>query len=409
MTAHRYFPGPPDHVPLELIHEFDIYQFSPGVNDPLEQWGNLLASDAPRIFYTHHNGGHWVFLDYEDVREAFRNDARFSTFQTPIPPIEPYPVMQPQGVDPPEHKKFRSLLAPLFTPAAVGKMQAELRRRTTALLEAFVDEGRCEFGRDFASLLPTGMFLYLMGMPEDRLTEFVKLAEVFMRSNDEAERAQNIQQIYDVIAEYLAWRSTRLGDDLGSVLISARDEHGQPFDQQDVLNCGFLLFVAGLDTVTSTMTFIWRHLARNADARRELVGMIDDREKLTVAVDELLRIHAVPNIYRRVKKDMVYHGITMKENDRVVLPVSVANRDEKVFEHADEIDLHREVNNHLTFGAGPHRCVGSHLAKTEVTIALQEWLRRIPEFDVAADAQIRGHLGPTLGFSQLPLVWKPKA
>ena len=112
MTAHRYFPGPPDHVPLELIHEFDIYQFSPGVNDPLEQWGNLLASDAPRIFYTHHNGGHWVFLDYEDVREAFRNDARFSTFQTPIPPIEPYPVMQPQGVDPPEHKKFRSLLAP---------------------------------------------------------------------------------------------------------------------------------------------------------------------------------------------------------------------------------------------------------------------------------------------------------
>ena len=117
MTAHRYFPGPPDHVPLELIHEFDIYQFSPGVNDPLEQWGNLLASDAPRIFYTHHNGGHWVFLDYEDVREAFRNDARFSTFQTPIPPIEPYPVMQPQGVDPPEHKKFRSLLAPLFTPA----------------------------------------------------------------------------------------------------------------------------------------------------------------------------------------------------------------------------------------------------------------------------------------------------
>ena len=86
MTAHRYFPPPPDHVPPELIHEFDIYQFSPGVNDPLEQWGVLLKSDAPRIFYTHHNGGHWVFLDYEDVREGFRNDALFSTFQTPIPP-----------------------------------------------------------------------------------------------------------------------------------------------------------------------------------------------------------------------------------------------------------------------------------------------------------------------------------
>lgn len=137
--------------------------------------------------------------------------------------------------------------------------------------------------------------------------------------------------------------------------------------------------------------------------------MIDDREKLTVAVDELLRIHSVPNIYRRVKKDMVYRGITMKENDRVVLPCSVANRDEKVFEHAQTIDLHRKINNHLTFGAGPHRCVGSHLAKTEVTIALQEWLRRIPDFGVAADVRIEGHLGPTLGFSQLPLVWTPNA
>jgi len=408
MTAHRYFPGPPDHVPPELIHEFDIYQFSPGVTDPLEQWGNLLGSDAPRIFYTHHNGGHWVFLDYEDVREAFRNDALFSTFQTPIPPIEPYPVMQPQGVDPPEHKKFRSLLAPLFTPTAVAKMHAELRRRTTELLDGFADRGSCEFGRDFASVLPTGMFLYLMGMPEDRLPEFVKLSEVFMRSNDEAERTQNIQQIYAVIGEYLDWRATRPGDDLGSVLVQARDENGQPLDRQDVLNCGFLLFVAGLDTVTSTMTFIWRHLAGNERVRHELRAMLDDREQLSTAVEELLRVHAVPNIYRRVKKDMVYRGITMKENDRVVLPVSVANRNESVFDHADVIDLQREVNNHLTFGAGPHRCVGSHLAKTEVTIALQEWLRRIPDFSVAADARIQGHLGPTMGFSHLPLVWTPR-
>ena len=407
MNTRRYFPPAPEHVPAELIHEFDIYRFSPGVNDPLEQWGNLLASDAPRIFYTHHNGGHWVFLDYEDVREGFRNDALFSTFQTPIPPIEPYPVMQPQGVDPPDHKTFRSLLAPLFTPVAVEKLRRELQQRSNALLDAFVDRGSCEFGRDFASLLPTGMFLYLMGMPEDRLMEFVHLAEVFMRSNDEAERATNIQQIYTVIGEYLAWRSTRLGDDLGSVLVKARDENGQPHPQQDVLNCGFLLFVAGLDTVTSTMTFIWRHLARNHAARRELVSLIDDREKLSVAVDELLRVHAVPNIYRRVKKDMVYRGITMRENDRVVLPVSVANRNESVFENALRIDLHREINNHLTFGAGPHRCVGSHLAKTEVTIALQEWLRRIPEFGVLADAEILGHMGPTLGFNRLPLSWTP--
>ncbi|MFM7274079.1 MAG: cytochrome P450, partial [Gammaproteobacteria bacterium] len=189
----------------------------------------------------------------------------------------------------------------------------------------------------------------------------------------------------------------------------ARDENGQPFDQQDVLNCGFLLFVAGLDTVTSTMTFIWRHLARNVQARRELIARMDDRGRMAVAVDELLRMHAVPNIYRRVRRDMVYRGVTMRENDRVVLPVNVANRDGSVFDHPDRIELDREINNHLTFGAGPHRCVGSHLAKTEVTIALQEWLRRIPDFRVADDADLRGHMGPTLGFSRLPLVWTPAA
>ena len=405
MSARRYFPGPADHVPPERVHEFDIYRFDPGVTDPLEQWRRVQQSGAPRIFFTHHNGGHWVFLDYEDVREAFRNDALFSTFQTPIPPIEPYPVMQPQGVDPPEHKTFRSLLAPLFTPVAVAGMQAELRRRAGGLLAEFADRGECEFGRDFASVLPTGMFLYLMGMPEERLPEFVRLSEVFMRSNDEAERAANIQQIYGVIGEYLGWRAARLGDDLGSVLLKARDEQGQPFEVQDVLNCGFLLFVAGLDTVTSTMTFIWRHLAGKPGARRELVAMLDDHARLTVAVDELLRVHAVPNIYRRVKKDMVYRGVVMKENDRVVLPVSVANHDEQVFERAMAIDLGRAINNHLTFGAGPHRCVGSHLAKTEVMIALQEWLRRIPDFAIAPGAKLRGHLGPTLGFSRLPLVW----
>ena len=400
-----YFPGPADHVPVELIRDFDIFELPPGIEDPLLKWGELLEPGTPPIIYTPRNGGHWIFLDYEDIREAYRNDDLFSNYQTPIPPLEPYPVMQPQGVDPPEHKKFRSLLAPLFTPIAVKRMEEELRRRSATLIEGFVQTGSCDFVREFSSVLPTGMFLYLMGMPEDRLPEFHQLSDVFMRSNDEAVRAENINQIYAVIGDYLDYRAGHLGEDLGSVLLKARDEHGKPFERIDILNCGFLLFVAGLDTVTSTMTYIWRYLALTPEARRALCGMLDERPKLVGACEELLRINAVSNIYRRVKQDMSFRGIRMKRNDRVVLPNNIANRNASVFANPTVIDLEREVNTHLTFGAGPHRCIGSHLAKAEIMIALQEWLRRIPDFSLQPGVAIEAYLGPVMGMRNLPLVW----
>ncbi len=240
-----YFPGPADHVPAELVRDFDIFELPPGIEDPLLKWGELLEPGTPPIIYTPRNGGHWIFLDYEDIREAYRNDNLFSNYQTPIPPLEPYPVMQPQGVDPPEHKKFRSLLAPLFTPIAVKRME-----------------------------------------------------------------------------------------------------------------------------------------------------------------EELLRINAVSNIYRRVKQDMSFRGIRMKCNDRVVLPNNIANRNASVFANPTVIDLERVVNTHLSFGAGPHRCIGSHLAKAEIMIALQEWLRRIPDFSLQPGVVIEAYLGPVMGMRNLPLIWR---
>ena len=394
----------PAHVPKELIVDFDIFDLPPGIEDPLVQWGTLLENKVPQICYTPRNGGHWIFLDYDDILEAYRNWEIFSNYQAPIPPIEPYPVFQPQGVDPPEHKRFRSLLAPLFTPLAIKRMEEELRRRARELIDKIADKGRCDFVRDYSSVLPTGMFLHLMGMSEDSLPEFYTLSDVFMRSSDEAVRAENIQQIYAVIEDYLGLRAKNLGDDLGSVLLKARDENGKPFPHQDILNCGFLLFVAGLDTVTSTMTYIWRYLAHTPEARHRIRGMIDEREKLSAATEELLRINAVSNLYRRVQKDVVFRGIQLQENDRVVLPNSIANRNAAMFENPTTIDLDRQVNNHVTFGVGPHRCIGSHLAKAEIMISLQEWLRRIPEFSMELGVRIEAYLGPVMGMRNLPLI-----
>lgn len=397
----------PEHVPAELIVDFDLFAIPEGLKDPVDKWHNLVKAQVPKIFWSPRNGGHWTFLDYEDIREGYRNYELFSNRNTPIPPVENWPVFQPQSVDPPDHSKFRSLLAPLFTPNAIKKLEDNVRIRTRDLIGKFADNGQCDFVRDFSAILPTGLFIDLMGMDNARLKEFIGLAETFMRVETTEGKSQNVADIYAVLDESLAQRKQRpLGEDVMSALLNAREPDGQPFPHQEILNCMFLLFVAGLDTVTSTMTYIWRYLARHPEARKHIREKLQDRQALNFAVDELFRINAVSNIYRRVAKDVVYKGVTMKADEKVVMPNTVANRDPAVFDNPEVIDLDRKINAYVTFGLGAHRCVGSHLAKAEVIISLQEWLWRIPEFEIDEHVSLNIFAGPVMGFRELPLLWK---
>ncbi|MBU6393021.1 MAG: cytochrome P450 [Sphingomonadales bacterium] len=402
----QFQPPQPDHVPAELMVDFDFFHIPPGTSDPAEIWHDLVRRGVPKIFYTPRNGGHWVFLDYADIAEGYRNYELFSTYQTPVPPIEPFPVVQPQGVDPPEHKVFRSLLAPMFTPAAVRGMTEELQRRSVELIEGFAGDGGCDFIAQYAERFPTATFLYLFGLPESRLDEFLQLANVFFRSTDRQVRADNIVEIYGVLDALFREKQASPGQDIASIIVNSRNAAGEPHDWTDILNCGFLLFVAGLDTVTNTMAYIWRYLATTPAAQQHFRERIDDPDAFLLAIEELMRINAVSNLFRRVTHDCEYKGVKMRRNDRVILPNTVANRDPKVFENPDTIDLDRTVNVHLTFGVGPHRCIGSHLAKREVMVTLQEWLRRIPQFELAPD-QAAGSVfgGSVMGFTGLKLRW----
>ncbi len=399
-------PSSPDHVPNELIFDFDFFNIPEDVTDPVQIWHGLVRKGAPPIFYTPHNGGHWVFLKYDDIVEGYRNHDIFSTHQTPIPPIEPFPVMQPQGVDPPDHNVFRKLLAPMFTPLAVRRMTEGLQHRAQRLISGFADKGECDFIEDYAAKFPTATFLDLFGLPEERLPEFLELAHTFFRSVDPQKRAANLADIYAVLEQLFRDKEREPGNDIASTIVTARDENGQQYPWLDILNCGFLLFVAGLDTVTNTMAYVWRYMATTPAARAHFREKLDDPAAFLLGIEELMRINAVSNIYRRVTHDCEYKGIKFRKNDRVVLPNTVANRDKSVFENPQMIDLDRKVNNHVTFGVGPHRCVGSHLAKREIMISLQEWLRQIPDFELAEeqdDGSIFG--GPVMGFTSLKLNW----
>lgn len=405
MTLH-FQPPAPDHVPAELMVDFDFFAIPEGVTDPAEIWHDLVRRGVPPIFYTPRNGGHWVFLDYADIVAAYRDHAVFSNHQIQIPNIEPFPVMQPNGVDPPQHKVFRNILAPLFTPAAVRAMTAELHARATGLIERFAGQNRCDFIGDFAERYPTGTFLYLFGLPEERLDEFLALANVFFRSTDADARARNVTEIYAVLEALFREKERNPGTDIASTIVMARDEHGHQHPWIDILNCGFLMFVAGLDTVTNTMAYVWRYLATTPAAQRYFVERLDDPDAFLIGIEELMRINAVSNIFRRVAHDCEFRGVQLRRNDRVVLPNTVANRDPRVFADPQAIDLDRAVNVHVTFGVGPHRCIGSHLAKREIMAAMQEWLRRIPDFELDP-AQPAGSAfgGSVMGFTRLDLRW----
>jgi cytochrome P450 len=400
-----YFPGPHDHVPEHLIVDFDFYEVPEGLSDPIEIWHGLVRRGVPPIFYTPRNGGHWVFLRYPDIVEAYRNHELFSTYQSPIPPIAPFPVLQPNGVDPPQHDVFRKILAPLFTPLAVRRMTEGLQHRAQTLISGFAGNGGCDFIADYAAKFPTGTFLELFGLPEERLPEFLRISDTFFRSTDPDVRAANLLEIYEVLEGLFREKERNPGDDIASTVVQSRDQDGNPYPWIDTLNCGFLLFVAGLDTVTNTMAYVWRYLATSPDARQKFRDRLDDPAAFMLAIEELMRINAVSNIYRRATQDFEFKGVQFRQNDRVVLPNTVANRDGSVFKEPQTIDLDRKVNNHVTFGVGPHRCVGSHLAKREIMISLQEWLRQIPEFglDPDHDAAIFG--GPVMGFETLKLRW----
>lgn len=405
MTS-TFHPFAPDHVPAELIVDFDFFHVPKSVSDPAQIWHQLVERGVPPIFYTLSNGGHWVFLRYEDIVEGYRNHEIFSTHQAPIPPIAPFPVLQPNGVDPPEHDVFRKLLAPMFTPLAVRRMTDGLQQRARALIREFADKGRCDFIADYAAKFPTGTFLELFGLPEERLPEFLRISETFFRSTDPNVRAANLIEIFEVLEDLFRGKERHPGNDIATSIVQSRNAEGNPYPWQDIINCGFLLFVAGLDTVTNTMTYVWRYLATSPDARQKFRDRLDDPSAFTLAIEELMRINAVSNIYRRVMHDCMFKGVAFRRNDRIVLPNTVANRDPAVFINPQTIDLDRKVNNHVTFGVGPHRCIGSHLAKREIMISLQEWLRQIPDFELVAE-QDAGSVfgGSVMGFESLKLRW----
>lgn len=381
------------------------------VNVPSAQAGWHMANfDVKREDAPVHTGlanGNQFFLvtRMADMRKAYQTAEVFSN--SAVTPSDPNPAYRwiPEMLDGKLHVSWRQLITPLWTPAAIEKMRPKLRQRFAEVLDAVAEKGSCDFVKDIALLFPNVIFMDLMGLPREDADQFQAWEVAILHSNATHEGAPERQMeammaVVGYFMQLIEQRRAEPADDMLSYVLAAKID-GEPIPEQDILDFCLLMFMAGLDTVAAQLTYSFWHLATHDADRHRLVA---EPELMPKAIEEFLRYYSFVTPGRKVMQDTEIAGCPIKAGQMVYMPLVSANRDPREFENADQVIIDREVNRHIAFGAGPHRCLGSHLAREELSIAMTMWHERIPEYRLAPGAEIREH-GGQLGIDSLPLIW----
>jgi cytochrome P450 len=387
----------PAHVPAELLRDFDHISDQDFLQDP---FGNLEAHRGDRVFYSVNWGGYWVLTRAADIREAYQSPDRFSAYPGGLPAREGAPPMIPEEMDPPEHTKYRQAMSSMFSPRRVATLTDEVRALAVQLVDDVAPRGRIDFVEDFAVPLPTRVFMRQLGLPLEDGPRFVEWNNVLLHALGE-EKARANREIGEFLTDLVRQRAEDPREDWISELLS-QEVDGKPLEQHVVVGMTFLLFLAGLETVTAALTFATNFLARNPEYREQLVA---DPGLIPGAVEELLRFQSFANTARTVTHDLEFAGVQMAKGDKVWLSNSLASRDPAEVEDSGTVDFGRKANRHFAFGAGAHRCVGSHLARLEMKIALEEWHRRIPEYRRADADRLRVWGGNNMAIQHLAIEW----
>jgi len=403
----------PAHIPDSLVYDFDMFTDPALLRAPHSRVTDLLKN-APPIFWTPRNGGRWVLLSYAANFDAARDVEIFSSEMMPQKYIQEMLALMPEGspripqpfpinLDPPLHGKYRAPLQRAFSPKTIDAMRTDIRNLAVKLIEQVSAQGHCEFMHAIAEPLPVIVFLDMFGLPEERLAEYRTLIKKLMASADSSDGSAlpYLIQIVQSIRGALLQRRDDRRDDLISLLWSTEID-GKPITLDDLENYGLLLFIAGLDTVMNGMGLGVCHLAQDQELQSKLRL---HPELIPDAVEELLRRYSFVVPRRRIDKDTIFHGVEMKKDEVVLLFLPSADLDSAEFPDAEKVDLDREKKSHIVFNAGPHRCLGSHLARLEMNILYEELLSRLPPFKLDPTNKPVYHGGPVIGLDTLHLVW----
>jgi len=395
----------PAHVPKDLIRQSGL-TFGPEFLANPHDFMAAMHEKQPPIYYdVSPMGNMWHLIKHEDALFGLRHPEIFSNEGATPFPRDPndYFYFIPIEIDPPHHRKYRNIVDPVFSPKGVLKLEGLIRKRANDLIDSFIDKGECEFTEEFGRPLPVSVFLDIMGLPQDMRDTFVSWAMELLHSNDRERMGAAMMSITEYLKDAIAEKKANPDDGVVSLIAHAAPD-GVPLSDKEIFGFVCFLFIGGLDTVFATLNNIWLYLARNPAKVQEIAERMDN--DIDRIVEELLRRWSVTFSGRVLDQDYEMRGVQMKKGDRVTFILPACNFDPDVFPNPLEVDFDRPRKTILAFTVGVHSCMGGHLARLEVKIALQEWLKRIPEFKLKEGAHIEYRPGGVIGPEEVTLTWK---
>jgi cytochrome P450 len=356
-----------------------------------------LRDAGPVVFMN----GHYYLTRREDVLAALRNPKVFSSRLALQPPGSPLPVV-PLAFDPPEHTRYRKILQPYFSPQGLAASRPVLQRHAAEMIAALAEQGKCDAMADFARLYPYQVFLDLYGLPvedRDRIIDWKDsvIGERPYMTQEDHEKAR-------LLLAYLTDAIQKRRENPGSDMLSRIMTGDGNFSDLELLGMSHLLILAGLDTVTASIGFSLYQLARRPELR---AALRDNPRQIRVFIEEIVRLEPSAPVAPRVTTEIVsVGGMMLPAGTPVRLCMAAVNRDGSDAMSTDELFLDGKVHRHWGFGGGPHRCLGSHLARIELTIIVAEWLKQIPDFELPEDYQPEIKFpSKTFALKTLPLSW----
>jgi hypothetical protein len=386
-------------------------------NPELQQDPNAVIArmrETCPVAHSTQHGGFWILSKHDDVQLAYKDTNTFSSSVGTIPAggagqIRPF---IPSEIDPPGHTKYRQILAGRFNLQSLRPIEPAVRGYVGELIDKIAGQGECDYVREFADLLPTTVFLNFMGWPVEHGPMFKEWCTILLQglpggtaAETAAAQAEMGAKLYGYFGAELAKREAippTSGPDADFIdwLRSARFGGERPLTDQEILDIIFIVLLAGLDTTQAILTFTTEFLATHEDHRRDL---IEHPEIIPTAVEEFVRYFAPVVGTRKLMQDIELRGVPMKAGELVMLLTMSACRDPEQTADAETVDLRRHPNRHLGFGASAHRCLGIHLARMELQIALEEWHKRIPQYRIKPGTEVVRHFGIVRGIDELRL------
>jgi hypothetical protein len=372
-------------------------------DDPYPIW-KALREKCP-IAHTQRYLGAYLPTSYAAVKAIAYDTKSFSSRRVVVREVRPEPVIPspPITSDPPHHKPVKQLLLPPFTPDEMTKLEPRARAICNELIDKFIAEGRCDAAQAYTRHIPVRVIAHMLDVPESDGDQFIQWIHEILELGitDEDKLTKAVHEMTAYFAGYVAARTQKPGEDLISRIIMARRD-GEPLPPDHALGMIRLLLIAGIDTTWSAIGASLWHLAKTPADRQRLIA---EPQLMPTAIEEFLRAFAPVTMAREVVKDTVVEGCPIKAGNMVLLSFPAANRDPAMFPDADKVVIDRKENRHSAFGLGIHRCVGSNLARLEMTVAIEEWLKRIPEFHLDPNIPVKWSEGTVRGPRQLPLVF----